>query len=306
MGHIDLNAAAVLVQVVKSGSFRGAARVLDMPKTTVSRKVAELEERLGAQLLHRTTRTLALTDAGAVFVERVGAALAELEAAEVAVSELQREPRGRLRVSTTVPLGQAFLMPVIAEFLGAFPSVQVTLQLTDRHVDLVAERVDVALRTGALPDSSLVAHTVGRSAMLLVASPHYLRQRGTPSQLAELAEHDCVVGLAPGGEPRSTWPLGRGKQVRDVAITGRFASGDLLVLRQAAERGLGIARLPAPIVREAIADGALVPVLQDYVDTPVVMHLVHLGGRYVTPGTRAFIDFVRPRLAHYLERGGAA
>ena len=144
MGHVDFNAALVLVRVVQSGSFRNAARALGVSKTTVSRKLAELEEQLGAQLLQRTTRTVSLTDAGAAFVEEAEGAIAQFEAAEQAVTELQREPRGKLRVTATVPVGELFLAPIVAAFLEAYPSLEVMLHLTDRPVDLVADRFDVA------------------------------------------------------------------------------------------------------------------------------------------------------------------
>jgi DNA-binding transcriptional LysR family regulator len=297
MGHLDLNAAVVLVRVVQAGSFRGGARALGLPKTTVSRKVAELEEHLGARLVQRTTRTLALTDAGAAFVEQAEEALAHLEAAEQAVTELQREPRGRLRVTATTAMGQTLLAPLLSDFLEAHPAVDVVLQLTDRHVDLVAERVDVALRAGPLPDSSLVAHRVGTSTMRLVASPRYLREHGTPMTPADLAGHRCLRFAKSGEAARATWPLGRAKRVREVAITGRFVADDMLVLRAAAERGLGIARLPAVLVKDAVRRHRLVPLLEEYSTQEVPLHLVHLGGRHVPTRTRALIDFLRVKIA---------
>ncbi len=305
MGHVDFNAALVLVRVVQAGSFRGAAKVLGLPKTSVSRKVAELEERLGARLLNRTTRKLSLTDAGAAFAEQAEGAIARLEAAEQAVSELQREPRGRLRVTATVTLGQQLLAPLIAEFLLAHPAVEVTVQLTDRHVDLVAERFDVALRTGALPDSSLVAVPVGSGSWRLAASPRYLASHGTPQKPADLASHHCLLFARAGVAARGTWPLGKARRVREVAVTGRLVADDLVVLREAAVRGLGIARLPAMLLEEAFRGGTLVAVLDDHAPPPVPLQLVHLGGRHMPPRTRAFLEFVRPRLAQLIEGGRA-
>ncbi len=301
MGHVDFNAALVLVRVVEAGSFRGAARLLDLPKTTVSRKVAELEERLGAQLLHRTTRKLSLTDAGAAFVEQASGAIAQLESAELAVSELQREPRGRLRVTATAQMGQVFLAPLVVQFLRAYPEVEVTLHLTDRHVDLIADKFDVAMRAGPLPDSALVAHRVATSVMRLFASPAYLKAHGTPKLPADLAGHSCLLFATSAGAVRRTWPLGRPKHVRDVPVAGRFTADDLLVLREGAVRGLGIARLPAGLAKEQVRRGQLVPLLDAYSQAVTPLHLVHLGGRYVTPRTRAFIDFMAPRLAAVFE-----
>lgn len=305
MGHIDFNAAWVLVRVVQEGSFRSAARALGMPKTTVSRKVAELEEQLGAQLLQRTTRTLSLTDAGAAFIEEAEGAIARLEAAEAAVSELQREPRGKLRVTTTVPLGQAFLAPMVVEFLDAHPGVEVLLHLTDRPVDLVAERFDVALRTGALADSSLIARRVGSGTYRVVASPDYLARHGTPSRPADLAGHSCLRFARLGVAVRTTWSFGKGSRAAEVPVSGRFASDDFASLRTAAERGLGIARLPALIAHESIRQGRLVSLLDAYASPPTPLHLVYVGGRYLPPRTRAFLDFVEPRLTRVLDNVNA-
>lgn len=303
MGHLDLNATLVLVRVAQAGSFRSAARLLGVPKTTVSRKVAELEEHLGAQLLRRTTRKLSLTDAGLAFVEEAEAALAHLDAAEQAVSELQREPRGRLRITTTVPLGQLFLGPLIAEFLDAHPAVEVTLHLTERAVDLVAERYDVAVRTGPLPDSSLVAHLVGTSIYRVVAAPRYLERRRVPTKPADLSTHECLRFAKTGSAPRTTWSFGRAGSRSEVAVAGRFVADDFSVLRDAAVLGLGIAWLPSPVVRDAIRGERLVSLLEGYAPPATPIHVVHLGGRHLPSRARAFIDFVRPRLAQAFAEG---
>ena len=296
MGHLDLNAALVLVRVVQAGSFRAAAIRLGMPKSSVSRKVAELEEYLGAQLLRRTTRSLALTDAGAAFVEQAEGALARLESAEQAVSEQQREPRGKLRVTTSVAIGQMLLAPLLPKFLEAHPAVEVTLHLTDLRVDLVAERFDVALRIGALEDSTLVAQRIASTRLSLFASPRYLEAHGTPRTPADLAAHNCLLFARAGSALRATWPLGKSRRVREVPVSGRLVADDWAVLREAAIRGLGIARLPDMHVREAVKRGALVSLLDEYASPSVPLHLVHFGGRHLPPRTRAFIDYMQPRL----------
>jgi DNA-binding transcriptional LysR family regulator len=296
MGQFDLNAVLVLVRVVQEGSFRSAARVLGMPKTTVSRKVAELEEQLGLQLLQRTTRTLALTDAGAVFVEEAEGAIARLDAAEAAVTDLQREPRGKLRVTTTIPLGETFLAPIVADFLDAHPGLEVFVHLTDRQVDLVAERFDIAIRTGALPDSSLVAKLIGSSTYRVVASPAYLARHETPRRPSDLSAHSCLRFTKSGTAVRTTWPFGKGARATEVPVSGRLVSDDFVVLRRAAESGLGVARLPIVVVHEAIRSGTLVTLLESYAPPPTPVHILHAGGRHMPPRTRAFIDFVHPRL----------
>ena len=301
MGQMDLNAAAVLVRVVQAGSFRTAAKLLGMPKTSVSRKVAELEEHLGARLINRTTRTFALTDAGAAFVEQAEIALAHVEAAEQAVSVLQREPKGRLRVTTTVNLGQILLAPLVAEFLQAYPGVEVTMHLTDRNVDLVAERFDVALRTGPLADSSLVAQRIASGPLRVFASPRYLEAHGTPKKPADLAGHNCLLFAKTGAAPRATWSLGKAKRLREVAVAGRLVADDFVVLREAAVQGLGLARLPVIHAKEAVRRRQLVSILDEYAPPAVPLNLVYLGGRHLPPRTRAFIEFIRPRLTRQLE-----
>ena len=301
MGHFDLNAAKVLVRVAQAGSFRNAARALSMPRTTVSRKVAELEEQLGAQLLHRTTRTLALTDAGAAFVEEAERAIAHLEAAEAAVTELQRTPRGTVRVTTTVPIGELILAPIVADFLDAYPDIDVVLHLSDRPVDLVAERFDVAIRTGALLDSSLVATLVGSSAYRIVASPAYLERHGTPSRPSDLSAHPCLRFAKLGTAVRTTWPFGKGARTIEVPVTGRLVSDDFIVLRTAAERGLGIARIPGIVAHEALQAGRLVALLSSHATPPTPLHLIHLGGRHLPPRTRAFLEFVQTRLQRAMD-----
>ena len=300
MGQFDLNAALVLVRVVQAGSFRAAAQALGMPNTTVSRKVSELESQLGVQLLQRTTRRLSLTDAGMAFVEEAEAAIARLEAAQEAVTELQREPRGRLRVTTTVTLGELFLAPVLAQFLDVYPEVEVLLHLSDRPVDLVAERFDVAIRAGVLPDSSLIARPIGSATYRVVASPDYLARHGTPHRPSDLSTHACLRFARSGIEVRSSWPFGTGARRSEVDVSGRLVSDDFVVLRTAAEQGLGIARLPGLLVHGAIQAGRLVALFDDQAPPPNPLHLLHPGGGRLPARTRAFIDFVQPRLAQSL------
>lgn len=306
MVQFDLNGALVLVRVVQAGSFRAAAERLGMPKTTVSRKVSELEAQLGVQLLQRTTRKLSLTDAGLAFVEEAEAAIARLEAAQEAVTELQREPRGRLRITTAVSIGELFLAPVLTPFLEAFPAVEVVLLLSDRLVDLVEERFDVAIRAGHLRDSGLIARRIGSASDRVVASPDYLARHGTPQRPSDLASHACLRFSRSGMEARSNWSFGAGTRSSEVQVSGRLVSDDWVVLRTAAEQGLGIARLPGLLAHEAIQAGRLVPLLDDQAPPPTPLHLVLPGGTRLPARTRAFIDFVQPRLTQALAGAGLA
>ena len=184
---------AVLIEVVEAGSLTAAARRLGQPLPSVSRKLAEFESHLGAKLLVRTTRRLALTEAGEAFVAASRRILDEVEAAERAASGEFQAPRGELIVAAPVVFGRLHMTPVVSEFLAAFPQIRVRLRLSDRNADLVEERIDVALRIGALPDSALLATRVGEVRRIVCASPSYLAAKGVPQIPEDLASHDCVT-----------------------------------------------------------------------------------------------------------------
>jgi DNA-binding transcriptional LysR family regulator len=296
MDHVDMNAAIAFVRVAQTGSFRAASKSLGMPKTSVSRKIAELEARLGVQLLRRTTRQVAVTDAGLTYVDAAQSAIASLEAAEEAVSRQQREPHGRVRVTAPSPLGHAVLTTHLAEFLRVHPKVDVQLHLTYRPVDLLVERFDIALRYGALPDSSLVAVPLGAVEQHIVASPAYLRAHRAPKTPADLAAHECLLFGLDGPSLRAKWTLVSGKRKTDVAVRGRFATDDLLALHAAVLAGIGLARLPTPMITADLQGGALVSVLDGYTSVPTPLHLVHAGGRLLPARTRALIDFLVARM----------
>jgi DNA-binding transcriptional LysR family regulator len=297
MDHVDMNAAVVLVRVAQAGSFRGAAKALGMPKTSVSRRVAELEARLGVQFLRRTTRHVALTDAGHTYVEAAQVALASLEAAEDAVSRHQREPQGRVRVTAPAPLGQSLVTSLLAEFLLLYPKVEVQLHLSYRPVDLLTERFDVALRYGSLPDSSLIAIPIASATLHVVASPRYLASRCEPKVPADLADHECVLFGGENPALRAIWTLVSARRKSNVQVRGRFATDDLLALHTAAVRGLGIALLPEEMIADDLESGALVALLPTYTSIPSSLNLVHAGGRFVPARTRALIDFLVTRMS---------
>ena len=193
-------------------------------------------------------------------------------------------------------LGERFLAPIVAAFLEAYPAVDVVVHLSDRPVDLVAERFDIALRAGELADSSLVSKLVGTSTYRIVASPAYLLRHGTPLRPADLSAHACVR-FAKGGEAvRTTWPLRLGKRVVEVPVQGRLVSDDFVVLRTAAERGVGIARLPDSIVQRALRAGRLVSMLDAHAPPPTPVHLLHVAAPRLPSRTQAFIAFAYPRL----------
>jgi DNA-binding transcriptional LysR family regulator len=294
MAQLDLNAVAAFVSVVEHHSFRGAARSLGVPKSTVSRRVAALEEQLGAQLLQRTTRTVTLTDVGEAFSSRVGRALTTLAEAAREVRQREASPRGVLRLTAPLSFAENYLGDIVSEFLAENPAVQVTLDLTDRYVDLVAEGYDLALRAGPLADSTLKAKLLGANPFVLVASPRYLSARGTPSTPDDLAAHDCIA-YAP-SERGVKWPLLVRRRVTPVPLRPRVAVNSFLLARDVAAAGLGIARMPAGFSAEFEAEGQLVRVLEAFAPPPSPLHAVFPPGPHLSPRVRAFVDLLSLRL----------
>jgi DNA-binding transcriptional LysR family regulator len=288
---MDLNEVLVFARVVQKGSFTHAAAELAMPKSTVSRKVSELEERLKARLLQRTTRKLSLTDAGRVYYEYCARIVAEVESADRAVTTLQAVPRGVLRV--TAPVNAAFLGPIVADFLKRYPEVRLELFCTSRAVDLVEERFDLAIRAGTLVDSSLIAKSLGRVEWLFVATPRYLAKRGRPRTPDELKKHD---GLFFGAGIDTALRLEReGKHV-DLSLPARMVVTDMDILRAAAIAGLGIAMLPAFGCVKDVRARRLERVLRDWGVPPTPVHVVYPSTRHVSPTVKRFIEHLEERM----------
>src|SRR5689334_14425936 len=254
---------AVFVRVVERGSFTLAANDLALSRAVVSKYVSRLEERLGARLLHRTTRRLSLTEAGAALFEASRAAIERIEEAEGAVAQFQSEPRGRLRVSAPMSFGILHLGPAMAEFARAYPRVTLDVKLDDRFVNLVEEGVDVAVRIGALTDSSLVARRLATTSTVACAAPSYLAERGEPESPEDLASHDCLLYsyLATANVWRFTPPDGR---EIPVAVTGGFRINNGIVLAEAAAAGRGILMAPTFYVAPMLRDGRLKRILAAY------------------------------------------
>ena len=282
----------VFAKVVQAGSFIGASRELDLPKSTVSRRVSELEARLGARLLQRTTRKLSLTDVGRTFYQHAARVVAEAEEAERTVNEMQAVPRGLLRV--TMPLNFGFLAPLITGFMRRFPEVPIELVGTSRVVDLVEEGFDVAIRAGELSDSSLVARSLGTLKSYLVASPGYLRRHGMPKRPEDLAGLDCIV-FGEGSE-RISWQLTRGGKVTRIRISARLVVNDFEFLDHAAKSGLGIAILPLFRCIDDLRVKRLRRVLPEWSAREVPIHAVYPSLRHLSPKVRAFLDHLREQM----------
>jgi DNA-binding transcriptional LysR family regulator len=286
---MDLNEILVFARVVQTGSFTAAAAALGMPKSSVSRKVSELEERLKSRLLQRTTRTLSLTDVGRTYYEYCMRIVAEVEEAERAVSRLQDTPRGPLRV--TAPLNFSFFGPIVAGFLKRYPEVQLELVCTDRVVDLVEERFDVGIRAGKLADSTLIARSLGHAPRLLVASPGYLKKRGRPRVPEDLTKHDCMLFGANRERPVLRLEAdGRGVEL-DVPV--RFVVNDTDMLHAAAVAGLGIALVPVFRCCKDLENRRLERVLPEWNAPLTPIQAVYPSTRHLSPKVKSFVDHVQ-------------
>jgi DNA-binding transcriptional LysR family regulator len=288
---MDLNEIVVFARVVQSGSFTTAATQLGIPKSTVSRKVSELEERLNARLLQRTTRKLSLTDIGRTYYDYCARIVGEIEDAERAVSSLQDTPRGPLRV--TAGTNVAFLGTIVSEYLKRYPEVHLELVCTPRLVDLVEERFDVAIRMGPLADSSLVSTSLGRVRWFLVATPAYLESRGRPRSPEDLAKHDCLLF---GTGLDAALRLEGGDTTVQVAVSPRLMVGDQDVLHAATTAGLGIALLPAFRCVEDLRAGRLERVLGEWTAPSTQVHAVYPSTRQLSTKVKSFIEHLHEHM----------
>lgn len=289
----DLNELAVFAAVVRHGGFTPAANALGMQKSTVSRMVTRLEERLDARLLVRTSRQLSVTEVGRALHERCAEGLRLLDLAAGVVDPVE-QAAGTVRLTAMPDFAQRYLTSLVAEFSTKYPRIQVELVLTTRLVDLVEERIDLAIRPGPLPDSSLVARRLGTSGRHLVASPAYLATKGRPRTLRDLTQHDCLAYRANSGA--LTWRLATAKGPRNVRLPARLSADDFTVLREWAVAGLGIAMLPAFVCDAAIERRALVPILRNAVAESVPVFLVQPHGRHLPTRVRLLHDCIVDQL----------
>jgi DNA-binding transcriptional LysR family regulator len=289
-----LEAMSILLTVVDAGSLSAAARRLGMPLPTVSRKVAELEAHLHTRLLHRTTRQLSLTEAGAAYVAACRRILDEVGEAERIATGEYAAPKGELAVTAPIVFGRLHIVPVVAEFLAEYPEIRIKLLLTDRVVHLMEEQIDVALRIGELPDSTQMASRVGMVRTVVCGSPAYLARRGVPATPDALAVHDCISFEVL--ESRRAWVFGDGKSAMSVPVTSRLEVNTAEAALAAATLGVGLVRVLSYQVADAVGSGALDVVLQDYESAPLPVSLVHKGQTPLPRKLRAFLDFAAPRL----------
>lgn len=290
--QFDLNAMVIFVKVVQAGSFIGAARALDVPKTTVSRKVAQLEEMLGTRLLQRTTRQSNLTEVGRVYFDRCVRILGDLEEANLAVNALQATPHGTLRISASAVFATSILNHWLAEFLNQYERVSAELILTNQYVDLVAEGIDLAFRATPWGDAYLVGHNLGMMPYWVCASPEYLAEKGEPSTPQDLLNYHCISLSAetiPGG---TKWVFHQGNTEEAVCISSRIRANDFLFVKQLVLQHAGIACLPSVLVMNDIQSGRLVQLLHSWSLTNREIYLVYPSDRHLSPKVKAFLDFV--------------
>ena len=289
-----LDSMAVLLAVVEAGSLSAAARQLAMPLATVSRKVAALEAHLKTRLLHRTTRHLALTEAGSAYVAACRRILDEIGEAERTATGEYATPKGELTVTAPMMFGRLHIVPVVAEFLAQYPEIEINLVLTDRVMHLMDEHVDVAVRIGELPDSGLMATGVGKVRRVVCASPAYLARHGAPLTPAGLAAHDCISFEVM--ESRRAWVFGAARSAQAVPVHSRLAVNTVDAAIAAATLGVGLVRVMSYQVMDALRNDTLRIVLEPFETQPLPVSLVHKGQAPLPLKLRAFLDFVTPRL----------
>ncbi len=291
-------AMRALVAAVDGGSLSAAARTLDAPLSTISRRVSDLEAQLGSQLVMRTSRKLLLTEAGAAYVASARRVLEALAEAESAASGEYRAARGELIVTAPIAFGVLNVASIIHDFLADYPDVTVRLILSDAVVDLVESHIDIAVRIGPLPDSNLVARRVGEIQWVICAHPDYLRRRGEPRTPADLSDHDCIA--FEGLQRYREWPFTSTTGLQRISITPRFSVNTADGVIGGAIAGLGIARLMCYQAEASVREKLLVPILSGWTPPRIPVHLIYAPRQQQPVKLRAFLDYVAPRLTERL------
>ncbi len=286
-----LSEMEAFVSVVEQGGFTNAASKLGISKSAISKHVSGLETRLGVRLLNRTTRRVSPTELGLSYYDRAITILADARAADEMITAMQTTPKGALRISAPVDLGNNQLSRAVSEFLQKYPDVSINMTLDDTYVEIIAEGFDVAIRIGHLVDSSMRARKLSETTTKFIASKEYLDANGTPETIDDLAKHNLLhySNLSTGNSWSITAPSGEERQVRAI---GRLTVNNGGSLLKAAESGLGIARLPCFIIGDAITAGRVIPILENLPENRLGIHAVYPAGKFIQPILRAFIDFL--------------
>ncbi|CAM2155202.1 DNA-binding transcriptional LysR family regulator [Pararobbsia alpina] len=291
-----LDAIRLFVRLVECGSFSAAGRENGIGQPAVSKKIGALEAHLGAQLLLRTSRTVVVTEAGQRFYESAKHLVDDFDALESSIGDRQRSPSGVVRVDTAPAHGRLWITPLLPRFFEAYPDVSIEVSVSERHVDLVGEGIDLAVRHGRLMDSSLTARKLTETNFLLVASARYLAEHGAPSKLSDLDKHACVVFAK--GRERYPWPLRVGKETVSYVPRGSLTTGDAEHVRAAVLCGLGITQAPKWLFAEEIRTGEVKVILPKLQPDSAPIHLVYPAGRRIPMRVRVFVDFLVKAFEH--------
>lgn len=292
---IDLNDLALFHQVVRAGSFAEASRRLGLPSNTLSRRIAQFEAALGARLLQRTTRKMALTDAGLALFERSAGPIEDALTAIRETCDSSQEPSGTVRVAATADFFEFVPVEWIASFLAEHPNIRIDFILSDDRTDMIADGIDLAFRSGELKDSSLIARRLYASPFVLAASQSYLNTHGVPQSLQDLAQHDCITAGKPG---RTQWYFRGESGDRAVTVKGRFGANTAKAQVAAAVAGLGICLAPEPLVAPMLTGGALVAVLPDAPRPHVDLYVVYPNRKHVPQAVSVFLEAALLRQAN--------
>ncbi|WP_334041126.1 LysR family transcriptional regulator [Burkholderia ambifaria] len=290
----NLGGFVVFVQVAETRSFVAAGRALGLSASAIGKRIARLEARLNVRLFHRSTRSITLTAEGTRFLERCRRVIAEIDAAEQELTHSAEAPRGRLRVS--LPTIGTLLLPLLADFMAAYPEIELDIDFSDRLVDVVEEGFDAVLRTGQPTDSRLSSRLLGHFRQHLVASPDYLERHGTPCTPTDLARHRCLHYRFPSSGKLEIWPLRASRSGTPPAVPVSMVSNSAETRLCFARRGLGIACLPEFFVRDALDDGTLRAVLAEHIVSRTPFYVLWPSGRHPTPKLRAFVDHMAEHL----------
>lgn len=285
-----LTSMAVFVKSADLGSFAAAAEAMGMSPQMVAKHVVFLEDRLGATLLHRTTRRQSLTDVGRAYYDRCKLVLAEAEAADTIAQDMRSQPKGVLRVNAPMTFGSFTLAPFITRYLARYPDMQIDLTLNDRFVDPLEEGFDVMVRIGAVEDSSLIAHPLVPYRLIACASPTYLARRGAPETPADLERHDCLAYAYWSPSIPCRWLFTRNGRDEEIKASGRMRSNDWKALLHAAIEGYGVTLGPESVMKAEIDSGRLVRVLPEYEGPVRPMHVLYPAGRRPTVNVRSFVE----------------
>tara|TARA_R110002049_G_scaffold7928_5_gene44509 strand:- start:2653 stop:3594 length:942 start_codon:yes stop_codon:yes gene_type:complete len=282
----DLNEMAIFAIVVSSGSFTKAAEKLKLPKSTVSRKVSQLEKRIGVRLINRTTRNLKPTETGKLYFSQCQKMLEQAEEADRIVNNMQSEPSGLLRISTPLAFGTPFFIDVIKQFLERYPKVNVEIISDNKQVDMLEQEVDIAFRIGPLSDSSLIARNIGTARLSLCASPEYIKKNGKPKSIQELEKHTCI------SHPVSPWVFQTSHGKTDFIPASRMIANDMEMIRNMVKEGFGIGAVPQILISEDLKNNSLIKILPDILFQERTFYLVYPSRREPPSKVVAFTEFI--------------